>query len=181
MAATLVVQRDWLTMAVATQKQIESTNARMQKEWVKISGTDSYVVEGTRYLDASDWKVGNKAVGARDRRVASILWRLDAIVWRLSIINNWLDTVTERLYPEKSDDEGTVRGILLDVKPSLEEIGIIFHEIRAFISQVKALIKELRYSWVRWGIIGFFFLSGTVGAGALGVAIGSLIANWAGV
>ena len=178
MVAAVVGQRDWLTTALTTRERIESTNARVQEEWQNIRAADPHILGGNQHIDASDWEVGKKAVGTKDRRVASILWRLDAIVWRLNIINNWLDAIIGRLSDDKSDGKGNVRDVLLGIKPSVEEIGVIFQEIKGYIFQVRDLIKEIRNSWRRYAVIFLLGLIATVGAAAIGVAIGSQITNW---
>jgi hypothetical protein len=181
MATAVVGQRDWLTTALRTKERIESTNARSQEEWKKIRAADPCILDEHQHIDASDWQVGGKATGSKDHRVALILWRLDAIIWRLNIINNWLDTITRRLSEPRSDYQETIRNILLDIKPSVEDIGSIFQEINAYVSQVKNLIREIRRSWLRYTAIFLFSMVGTVGAGVLGVTIGLIIANWVGV
>lgn len=172
-------RQDWLTEAVTTQKQIESTTARIRSERERGSAAGLAVLDGNQNFDAGDWDVRPKATNTGDHRVISILWRLDAIMWRLDIVNAWLDAVVSRSangIPEK-EKEKTAHP--LAARPSVVELGVIFLEIKTYTRQVKDLIIELRNSWRRRAIPGLAAVAITIAACGVGYALGSHLGNWA--
>lgn len=137
---------DWLEAAESAQAELEKTNALVEKEWERIREASGQAPESALRIEVKTWEI--EAVKSKgridDRLVGDIRWRVDAIIWRLEVIKDWLASVNSRVGALENPGKADVFAIVRDMQPSLEYIRAVVEEVKRYSEEVYKLIREVQ-------------------------------------
>ena len=159
MSAVNALGARWPEAVVDTQREIEATNARIEKEWDRLRAADAGLPERRPRLDAGGLEVeageGPRAIRPRwlarrlaedyEWQVEAVRLRTNAIRLRLEVIGRWLDRVMERLPEGPGLRDEDVVAVLSSVSPSVEEVAALFEEIQDNIREIRSLIRGIKH------------------------------------
>ena len=183
----------WPEAVSAAQKEIEATNARIEKEWERLRAADAGLPEGELRLDAGGWAVPEWEGRAENRphwaarllgddynrQVERLIWRINAVMRGLDVICQWLDAVMARLPEGLNLRDEEVKAVLNSLSPSVEDIEYLILETADHIREIKGLIHGIKHPLRR--AFGRVLILSAVLTFSSGVGVGlAFLGNWIG-